>query len=189
MKVLTVCVLLLVFTLSGCGDHSGGYYYDDHHDNNHYYEPVYTPVYTELKSFNVVDSNGRSSEFTREERLELNPYRDDGLFEIYWETRGRNDYYAEFRINDRPTLEGSLRISHNVCGDFQSCGYDGMQYCRYNADFSLSCNSYEPPDVDDPSASIAEYLQTVPDKLYLMLEVCGVGDIHCEFEVLAVTVN
>jgi hypothetical protein len=93
-----------------------------------------------LSAFHMVDSYDADTGLYHYPELYLNPYRYSGLFELYWYVERRRDYYAEFYVNYRPTINGALFIDEQLCGPGLPCDTYGSQICRYTADFTLSCS-------------------------------------------------
>lgn len=163
MKLSTAgLTLTLIALLSACG---GG---NDHSDRR----PVnYTPS---LRSFDMLDSYDVDSGFSNLP-LALNPYLYHGLFEVYWTVRSQEDYRVSLRMNDAPTIHGSVSIHSEICGPGLWCDQAGSLVCDYGADLTMSC------DTGGYRRSIDFLFQTIPDRLYAILEVCDLNSPYCEF--------
>jgi hypothetical protein len=162
-------LLATAVLLSGCGGGSGG-------GNHHHPEPVHYPP--GLDAFHLVDSYGISSEDFPDSELALNPYLDSGQFEFYWYADNVDDYTIELRINDHPDLVGSRLISSDYCGPGLDCDRDGIQFCEYFSDFSISC---APPSATSPRVYFDDMVLALPEKLFLILDLCDTRSDYCEF--------
>lgn len=138
--------------------------------------------YPSLEAFHLVDSYGNSTEDDRDPFLVIDPYIDNGEFEIYWYADNLHDYTVEFRISDAPRLRGSRLISNDYCGIDLDCDLDGIQFCRYYTDFSMSC---DPPGTQHPNQHITYFddlIVTVPQTMYLILDICDTESDYCEYQ-------
>lgn len=177
-KTALLFVLSIIGLLAGCGgggSSGGGAEHDTH----------YPP---RLDAFHLVDSYGDSSE-DGAPYLGLNPYIDGGQFEVYWYADNVHDYTIELRINDAPTLSGSRLISSDYCGVDLDCDREGIQFCEYYADFSMSC---DPPGTANPNQYITYFddlVFTLPETLYLILDLCDTESDYCEYRTLEVVVE
>lgn len=161
-------VVVSLMMLSACNEQSGS--------SHHHYPP-------DLEAFHVVDSYGISSEDPGYTLLTIDPYIADGQFELYWYTDGLHDYTVEFRINDRPVLPGSRLISSDYCGARLDCDLDGIQYCRYYTDFSMSC---DPSGTANPNKYVTYFddmIRAIPQRMYLIMDLCDTQSSHCEYQV------
>lgn len=153
MKIFFLLVgMALVTGCGGSGGSSGG-----GHD---------APYLPSLNAFHLVDSYGESSEDAADPDLVLSPYIHGGQFEVYWYADNLHDYTIELRINDAPRLSGSRLISSDYCGIDLECDLEGIQFCEYHADFSMSC---DPPGTANPNQYITYFddlIVTVPETLY-----------------------
>lgn len=140
-----------------------------------------------LEGFHLVDSYYVNSEFERNRTLRLDPYIDDGLFEVYWYVNSSHNYRATLSINDRPSLNGALIVGSELCGPGRSCDYDGMQQCVYTPDFQLGCG-LDWYDAERNARRVEELFYSVPEHLYVNLEVCDTVGVACELRSLPVTV-
>lgn len=163
-------LLMSCAALSGCGAGSGG---KDHHHP----EPLHYPP--GLDAFHVVDSYGVSSEEHPHSELVLNPYRDSGQFEIFWYADNMDDYTIELRINDSPEFYGSRLISSDYCGPGLDCDRDGIQFCDYFADFSVSCTA--PGTTASTRVYFDDLISALPERLFLILDLCDTRTDYCEF--------
>lgn len=187
--VIFVLVIAVIFA-AGCrgGVHGEVYvedhhhYEPDHHDDN---DDLYVPW---LLGFNVVDSFGTSTEDFVNYTPELDPYIDDGFFEVYWEVDAVHNYIVEYRVNDIPDVAGSRLIDAEICGWGLACDTSGYQFCQYNPDFTLSCDVITPayPDIDSMRypLDISDMVYDLPETLYLVLQICDTRSNYCEFEAL-----
>ena len=142
----------------------------------------------ELLAFHMVDSFGVDSEIEPLTQLTLNPFRDSGLFEVFWDVDNEDDYFVEMSINDRPSLNGRVSIIEELCGPGLECDLFGEFFCEYNAEYSISCDlpSEEFPGqfpvlFDDLIIDLGE-----PQRMYFILEICDTNSNICEFQILDV---
>ncbi len=157
--------------VSGCGGGDG---------HAHVYDPPpqnYTPY---LEEFHIIDSYGDDTYDYANPSPAINPYVDDGLFEIYWFVDSAEDYIVNYRINDAPTIDDSRLINSDICGEGLSCDQDGLQFCQYFSDFYISCESFDSDDFYE--VDIVDMIYTVPQTLYLILEVCDTDSLFCEYD-------
>lgn len=184
-----VLIIAIIFAAGCRGGAYGGVYVEDTHDH---YEPephdddddLYLPW---LLAFNVVDSFGYSTEDSQSYIPELDPYIDDGFFEVEWDVDAVHDYIVEYRINDIPDVAGSRLIDAELCGWGLACDATGYQFCQYNPDFTISCDVITPayPDLDSMRypLDISDMVYDIPETLYLVLQICDTRSSYCEFEV------
>lgn len=145
-----------------------------------------TPYRPSLEAFHVVDSYGTSTEDEIDPVLRLNPYIDGGQFEFYWYADNVDDYTIEFRINDVPSIRGSRLVSSDYCGIDLDCDLEGIQFCEYYADFSMSC---DPPGTKEPNKYVTHFddlVFSLPETLYLILDLCDTQSDYCEYQTLEV---
>ena len=148
------------FLLAGCGGGPGG-------DYDHDYNPA--PV---LVGFDVVDSYGVDTAASLAP-LAINPYKDDGLFDLFWRVNSLEDYRVNFYINDSISLSNAVMIYSEVCGAGHNCDQNGNLICQYTSDFYMACgNSFQHKD-------IAFLFKQVPQKLYMTLEICDMDSPYC----------
>lgn len=174
--VFFVVLVALVF-VTGC---RGGH--DDGYGQGTVYEEDYWPY---LMDFQMVDSFGLSTENDLLLTPELDPFVDDGVFDVSWEVDAVRDYIVEYRLNTVPSVEGSLLIDAELCGQGLPCDQFGWQLCQYNADYSMSCDVANPAYADlnstfDP-LFFGDWVGSTPQALYFILEVCDTESLYCEY--------
>jgi len=172
-KLAILTIISIVAAISGCRAT-----YDDHTD--------YHPAPPELEGFHMVDSYGVSSFENPFVDLALNPYIDSGLFEIFWDVNNESDYTVVISINDIPSLAGGRVIGTDYCGPGLDCDFEGVQFCEYNADFSISC---DPPSEEFPGRTLTYFddlIETIPQTMYFILDVCDTQSDICKFQILDV---
>lgn len=130
----------------------------------------------ELRAFHFIDSFGVSTEDEFEPLLIVDPYVDDGLFEIFWNVRSAADYRVEYRVNDAPSLSGSVLVYTERCGAGRNCDQSGLRLCQYYPDFFMACG------FDEFETDIEHLIFTVPQTLYSILQVCRIDGSYCEYE-------
>ena len=169
-------VFAVAVLLTGCrAGHS-----TDHHD--HHNPPV-------LEAFHMVDSYGVASDQDPFTQLTLNPYLDSGLFELFWYVDNEDDYTVEISINDQPQLFGRRVLAEEYCGPGLECDLDGLEFCEYNADFSISC---DPPSEPLPGQTVTYFddmIVTIPQTMYFILDICDTRSDVCEYQILDVVME
>lgn len=140
-------------------------------------EHHYDPLPPSLDAFFIVDSYGISPEFDPDIALAVNPYLDDGWFELEWIVDSWDDYWVEFYVNDRPDWDGAVYAGSQFCGLGQSCDEDGLQFCRYDTQFGLYCDTGE-----ELTADLGPLVYVIPQTLYVFLQVCDTEFIYCEYD-------
>ncbi|WP_075188364.1 hypothetical protein [Teredinibacter haidensis] len=179
IKRFSMVVFPLVLTACGAEHVS---IYDDGYYSDVYVEASSVHVMTdnhdkpELDDFYLVDSYGYSSEFSSSPGLTVDPYMDDGWFEVYWYTRAWDDYWVEFYVNDSPSITHASYVGSQLCGLGFECEDDGIQFCQYTAGFSLSCDTGE-----DQVTDVSSMMYTVPQTLYFIVQVCDLNFEYCEY--------
>lgn len=168
-------VLLITFCgiLMACNSETT-YEADDEH---------YAPT---LYNFHVIDSYGINSEYNPFASLSLSPFLDWGIFEIYWDVSSVEPYTIEFMINDQPTIAGSRLISREHCASDYACHNYQFQFCEYDTDFTIEC---ETPNGDTQSGNVADLVYQLPQDLYLILQVCDDDQDYCEYQSRRVTLE
>lgn len=166
------CILSISLVLFGCG--GGSSPADDHHHEE------YIP---ELHAFDIIDSYDVDTAAPNHPPLKLSPYLYDGLYEIFWDVNSLEDYTVSLRINDRPTLDNSLVIHSQVCGAGRRCDQSGNWVCEYTSDFYMSC------DGSASAVDIYPLIGQVPQKVYMLIEVCDTNSNYCEFDYYPVTLE
>lgn len=134
-------------------------------------EVVYVP---DIHRFDVVDSYGVDTAKSNA-TLAINPYLDNGLFDIFWEVNSLEDYKVNILVNDIRSANRSFLVYSEVCGAGLACDQDGGVICQYTSDFTLSCNN------SSRVADIGDLFLQVPQPLYLVLEVCDIHAYSCDY--------
>ncbi len=158
--------LLLLISLTACEGNSRSVYHSD------------TP---ELLGFYVIDSDGVSSEFAQDEPMIIDPYTQDGFFDVYWYASSFYDYQVYLSVNDRPGLVGAIYIKDDLCGIDSFCDHDGSYMCQYTADYYLACG-LDVPEIESTYVDVRSLIDTIPDNLFLNFEVCNTSDRYCEIQ-------
>lgn len=162
--MVMIYVVLATAFLASCGA-----------DDRVYAGPPPTANYTPyLRYFDIVDSYGVDTAKSSDP-LAINPYKDNGLFDVFWEVDSLEDYRVNVRINDVPFVTSSYIFYTTVCGAGLSCDQGGNAICQYTSQFTLGCN-YSAHPVD---ASIL--FKRVPQSLYMIVEVCDLNSPYCEY--------
>jgi hypothetical protein len=164
VKIITLCFCV---SLTACG---GG-------------AAVVTPApinYTpDLRYFDIVDSYGIDSAKQPYTQLTLDPFKDSGLFDVFWGVNSLEDYRVNVRINDSSYVSKSLLIYSEVCGRNLACDQNGAVICQYTSDYYMSCG-------DRREADIKVLFNRVPQNLYMILEVCDMDSSYCTYQYLPV---
>lgn len=172
VKILpAACLLYISVILSGCGSDSVAV--DDHHED-------YVP---ELHAFDIIDSYDVDTATPNHPPLAFNPYLYEGLYEIFWDVNSLEDYTVSLSINDRATLAGSLVIHSQVCGAGRRCDQSGNWVCEYTSDFYMSC------DGSADEVDIYPLIGQVPQKVYMLIEICDTNSGYCEYDYYPVTLE
>ena len=174
-KAPLITLLGMVIVMTGCRSGSHGHYYNDIPSTN------YVPY---LEEFNMVDSYGEDTYDYLYPAPAISPYVDNGLFEVYWFVDSVEDYIVEYRINTSPSVEDSRLINSDICGAGLACDQDGLQFCQYFDDFTITCDSND--NNDFYLIDISDMIFTVPQTLYLILQVCDIDSYVCEYDYLPV---
>ncbi len=146
-------------------------------------EPVYDDNFVpELRSFDMIDSYDVDTS-TSNAPLALSPNQYNGLFEIFWKVNSLENYRVSLKINDRDTLYNSITIGSTVCGAGLVCDQSGNWVCEYTEDLFMNC------DTSVRNVDIEPLFSTIPQKLYLLLEVCDIDSNYCEFDSYPVTME
>lgn len=173
MTIKSAIILISVICLSACRvEVDDGY----HHD---------TPP--AIKYFDIVDSYLTNSAFEYGPYA-VSPYVNDGEFEVFWEvdSYGYSDYRVELFLNDRKRVDKGIRLSSAWCGAGESCSQGASyQYCQYNTDLTINCDLPE-SDRRYGEKDISALFDTIPEDLYLVLEVCDDALFYCEYQTLPV---
>nr|WP_324258606.1 hypothetical protein [Cellvibrio fontiphilus] len=164
---LVSSILLLV----GCGG-SGSAVSDPGED----YRP-------ELRAFDIIDSYDTDTAKPNHPPLALSPYFYDGLFEVFWSVNSLEDYTVSLRINDRASIANSILISSQVCGAGFACDQGGGWICEYTNDFFMSC------DTSSREVDIYPLIDQLPQRVFLLLEVCDRNSGYCEYDYYPVTLE
>lgn len=137
-------------------------------------EPEVYPVdpTPDLVGFDIVDSYGVDTARSRAP-LVIDPYAYNGLFDVFWRVNSLDDYRVNVRINSTWGTNRSILVYSEVCGEGRACDQGGNVICEYTTDFYLSCNNDRYP------ADIASLIKSVPQDLYLILEVCDLDSPYC----------
>ncbi len=151
---------LVVLMLAGCGGGADVVVVQD---------PNPTPTF---KSFSIVDSYGVDSSVSSQP-LAIDPYKDDGLFDVFWWVSSVENYRINLYLNDRDALGGAILVYTDVCGNTGRCGNDGSAICQYTSDFYMACND------DTKETDIASLFTRVPQQMYLLMEVCDIDSPLC----------
>lgn len=175
-------LVLFALGLAACrSEHTVyGESYGHHHESSYTYveeitiEPVFQP---ELEAFNITDSFGHNSEVSPSLAMTIDPYVDNGWFEIAWIAHSWDDYWVEYYINDSPSMENASYVGSQLCGLGFECEEDGLQFCQYTPDYGVSCDTGE-----EHTAYIDYLVRVTPQTLYFILQVCDIDFEYCEYQ-------
>lgn len=137
----------------------------------------------ELRAFDIIDSYDTDTAIPNHPPLALSPYFYDGLYEVFWAVDSLEDYTVSLRINDRASIAGSILINSQVCGAGRVCDQGGNWICEYTNDFFMSCDN-SPREVD-----IYPLISQLPQRVFLLLEVCDRNSGYCEYDYYPVTLE
>lgn len=178
LLLIVLTSVLLTAGLSACGGTT--YHYSDEGSDHGHIDPPY------LTDFHIVDTYGTNTEFEPGLELALSPYANLGEFEVYWNVVGDEDYFVELRFNDVPSTSGSRLISSDLCGPGLYCHSHQYQYCDYSSDFYIDC---ENASGDWQGDYIGDWVHSIPQYAYLVLQVCDTSFFYCESEIREVVVE
>lgn len=134
------------------------------------YEEEYVP---DLKRFDMIDSYDVDTAVSTAP-LALSPYEYEGLFEVFWKVDSLEDYRVSLKINDRNSIYDSIMIGTTVCGEGLICDQAGSWVCEYTEDLYMNC------DTSTRNVDISDLFgPTLPQKVYLLLEVCDANSDYC----------
>lgn len=153
--------------LSGCRTTSDTYV--DYHDTR--LTPVQPRLY--LKHFDLVDTQGRISIGSTDDNLRFDPRNNFGEFSLSWDATFSDDYRATVYVSPTVFASDGRQIAYSYCGYGHNCGFTGSAYCRYSADYSVSCASNSAVDFID-------WVKPSPRKLFLILELCDTRTLSCQ---------
>ena len=173
-----ITLVFISILIGACGAEARLSYYDD----DHYDAPDDEPT---LYEFHIIDTYGVNTEFDSDE-LAISPYINAGEFEVFWDVYSDGDYFAEVRFNTQPTTDRSRLISSEYCGPGLYCNTHQYQFCDYNTNFYLRCES---SDGEVQSEYIGDLITTLPQQGFLILQVCDVNFFSCEYDVLPVVME
>jgi hypothetical protein len=140
------------------------------HEERVAYEDEYLP---ELKRFDMIDSYDVDTAVSTAP-LALSPYEYEGLFEVFWKVDSLEDYRVSLKINDRNSIYDSIMIGTTVCGEGLICDQAGSWVCEYTEDLYMNC------DTSTRNVDISGLFgPTLPQRLYLLLEVCDANSDYC----------
>ena len=141
-----------------------------------------TPVQPrlDLKHFDLVDTQGRTSIGSSDPDLRLDPRNNFGDFTLSWDANFSDDYRATFYVSPTIFASDGRQIAYNYCGYRHNCGFTGSAFCTYRADYSVSCAS-------NASVDLAGWITPSPRKLFLILELCDTRSLSCQQDFHEVT--
>lgn len=132
---------------------------------------------TRITSLEVVDAQGHSTKNLPYTALKINPFYDNGYFEVFWDTNSYDDYHATLYINDYNTLVGAIELEGAYCGPNEVCDNQGFMYCNYNSEGHGFSSAYDGIQCSgsrykNSMKNVTELFKRHPTTLYLLLEVC-----------------
>ena len=137
----------------------------------------------ELRQVDIIDTYGTNSEFEGVSSLAISPYINNGEFEVFWDILSNDDYYVDVRINTVPALAGSQLIFSDYCDSDYSCYDHQYLYCQYHSDFDVVCENYLG---DVQVDNITGMIDTIPQRLFLIVDTCdGYGE-NCTYQTIPV---
>jgi|GEM_PF-1891276 len=182
MNIKSFLVFASVIFLSACrATVSDGHYYGGHHNASYHDGP---PA---IRSFDIVDSYATNSAFEYGPYA-ISPYINGGEFEVFWEVDRNNyaPYRVELFLNDRRRPYDGITLSSAWCDvGGEVCSSDlSYQYCEYDSDFTIRCDLPE-SNYSYGRKDVSVLFDSVPEDLYLVLEVCDESLFYCEYQTLA----
>lgn len=187
MYLKLIAIAATATFLSACHD---GHYHAEatyHYDDDYYYEDThvvyYEPSYNDdpvLVGFELIDTYNTNSEFEPDETLFINPYINNGYFDVYWDIFSDYDYFVELRFNTEATTVGSRLITSELCGPGLYCEDHQYQYCEYTSDFYIECESGSGAyDME----YIGDMITQIPQSGYLIVQTCDSSLFYCESQI------
>ncbi len=173
MRVVSWILPVMLIALSGCESKTVVHVPEPSSD-----EPM-------LYHYFIVDSFGVSSEFDESVELEIDPFVDDGIFEVYWDVESYRDYRVTLSVNNDDDLLGGAFLSTEVCGPSHSCDYTGLQMCQYFPDYTMGCG-YDLHEAELNRVSVDHLVITEPETLYINIDVCNLDETWCESDSIPV---
>lgn len=177
-STLFVLAATLLFTVTGC--ESGRVVAE-----GEYRAPIVRNDSPRIRTFGLIDSYGYDSEFSAYGSMELNPYEDYGIFNIYWEVDSAYDYTVDIYVNDVPDLAGAFLIGTDYCGPHEPCDRYGQQICEYTPDYYMGCG-LDLTDASYYAQSMDSLVYQHPETVYISVEVCPIYRGYCEAEFIPV---
>ncbi|WP_347332084.1 hypothetical protein [Marinimicrobium locisalis] len=167
---MTMALLAAMVALAGCDERQ---VHADHGSDHEHHGDDFVPY---LKAYHLIDSYGVDTAVDYETALTLDPYHDAGIFEIDWQVNSLEDYQVSFRMNDRPSLSGSIPVYTEICGAGLPCDQDAIRICQYYSDLTMACG------LDEYITDISPLIEELPQKAYAVLEVCDTDSSYCEYD-------
>ncbi|GGY87268.1 hypothetical protein GCM10011613_35580 [Cellvibrio zantedeschiae] len=162
-----IWILLCCIFLSACGGEEA--------------ERDFNPA-PSLVAFDIVDSYGVDTGYSLK-ALAIDPYINNGLFDVFWKVNSLKDYRVNIRVNSTPEISNSLIIYSDICGAYRACDQGGNVICEYTSDFYLSCNNARHP------TDIAAFIKRVPQNVNLILEICDLDSPYCSYKYYPVSMQ
>ena len=172
LKIFSYTALFTLLSACGAGttyEASVSYTYDD----NEPLEPV------RLNRFDVLDTYGADTGQSPLVEPSISPYVNLGYFDIYWDVAASEDYVVDIRINSTPSTDGSQLVATEYCSPYGFCHDFQSVSCEYTPDFYLAC---EFPSGESAISDISPWIYDLPESLYLIVEVCDIDFIYCEYD-------
>lgn len=148
-----IVVLIAAISLAGCKT------------SHRHTVVVPPPPVQELTQFAIVDSFGVDSGLSRNAPLGIDPYYDNGIFEIYWDVRYNQSYDFYLSVSPTSSINDSVTVYAEACGPGEICDLTGYAICQYTVDFTLGC-------ADQPAVDIYDLFYEVPQTLHFFAEAC-----------------
>ena len=176
-KLLRCSMLACSLFLAACHD------YDVYYESS--YEVVHEPI--SLAEIDIIDSYGYSSNELESFLPAVNPYIDDGLFDILWLTYSYEPYSVEFLLGRSANILQAKSVYAQSCqgpGDSSSgCGELSQQSCFYTPGLELYCGGLKDAYDSEQGSYIGDLIYQLPQKLYFFVEVCEQYGSRCEYDV------
>lgn len=131
-----------------------------------------------LLKASVYDSFGDRTTIDSNVSAEIDPYYDNGLFEINWSVDAPRDYYLEVSFGYSLFIDNASIVHSEYCGPQESCDYDGFTICEYTTDLAMRCDSRL------GFADISPQIFSLPQSGYLFISACSVDLAYCEYDTI-----
>ena len=176
MPKLTFLFIFIAFTLLGCGGSStpseGGKENTDNTDNTEI-----TEITTSYISGSSDADNGV---------IPINAGINNGKFKVEWDVISSENYDVDLYVSNDKYLsdETDIVFSEVTCGRSSSpCTHTGSLDCKFSSTNKISCGN------NNQEKDLSSFLNTLPQKAFIIIEVCDSSYTSCKVSSQAVEFN